>query len=180
MTSVVARSQPCFTPFVILKGLERMLLCFTWPSQSSCSWMTMARKCCGQPSFSRIFQSSFQVTLSNALVMSKKVMKNHLSSSRSLGHAHTRTRAHAHTRTRAHAHTRTRAHAHMRTRAHAHTHTRTHTRTHTHTHTHTHTRTHARTDLDTRAVFHSTACSPDRFGSSLLPLRACIPPRSGT
>ena len=40
--------------------------------------------------------------------------------------------------------------------------------------------THVRTDLDTRAVFHSTACSPDRFGSSLLPLRACIPPRSRT
>ena len=74
--SVGATSQSCFTPFYILKGRERMLLCLTWPSWSSCSWKTMARNFGGQPGFLRIFQSPFLLTVSNAFVGSTKVMNN--------------------------------------------------------------------------------------------------------
>ena len=76
--SVGARMQPFFMPFVILKGRETMLLCLTWPSCSLCSWMTMTRNFGGQPSFSRIVQSTFLPTLSNTFSKFIKVMNKSL------------------------------------------------------------------------------------------------------
>ncbi len=81
VNSVGARTQPCFTPFTIGKGCERLLLCLT-PSWPSWSWMIIVRNFSWQPSFSRIFQSPCLLTVSNAFVRSTKVTYNALFCSR--------------------------------------------------------------------------------------------------
>ena len=71
---VGARTQPCFTPLVIGNGSDTSLFSLIWPCWSSCSWMTMLRNFCGQPSRFMISHSPFLLTVSNALVRSTKVM----------------------------------------------------------------------------------------------------------
>ena len=73
VNSVGARMHPCFMPFSIVKGCKRSLLCLTWMSWFSWSWMTMVRSFGQNPCFSRIFQSPVLLIVLNALVRSMKV-----------------------------------------------------------------------------------------------------------
>ena len=78
VNSGIAVTQPCFMPFAIGKACERSLLCLTRPNWLSWSLMTMVRNFGGRPSFSRIFQSPFLHTVSNAFVRSTDVICNPL------------------------------------------------------------------------------------------------------
>ena len=73
VNSVGARMHPCFMPFSIVKSCDRLLLCLTWASWFSLSWMTMVRNFGGHPTFSWIFQSPVLLTVSKVLVRSIKV-----------------------------------------------------------------------------------------------------------
>ena len=78
LNRVGVKTQPCFTPLAIRKGLERSLFNLTWPCWSSCSWRNFGDSR-GAPMIS---QRSFLLTVSNALVRSTNVTYSPLFCSR--------------------------------------------------------------------------------------------------
>ena len=68
-----AKTQPCFTPLTMGKGLERLLFNLTWPCCSSCNWMIRLRNFGGQPKRFMISQKPFLLTVLNALIKSINV-----------------------------------------------------------------------------------------------------------